>query len=124
KVPKGADFQTAPSPKRRRMRNSQKPVWNFAPSALRPVSTSVLERADLVSVSTSMRRIALLCVALMSVAAGPSRGAAQAAAPTVVPAHLDSLVHRLPVDSTRLQAAHLVYRSMIERDTTTTVIGD
>src|SRR5690242_16992065 len=71
-----------------------------------------------------MMRFALLCGALAAVATVPRSSAAQAAAPAVVPAHVGVLVHRLPVDSTRLQPGHLVYRAVLVRDTATTVIGD
>lgn len=73
-----------------------------------------------------MMRVALLCAALAAITTIPARGMAQAAAPApaVVPAHVDTLAHRLPIDSTRLQPGHYVYRSVLVRDTTTTPIGD
>jgi hypothetical protein len=72
-----------------------------------------------------MRRLGILLAALAVVAARPGSSVAQASAPAVVtPPHVDTLVHHLPIDSTRLQAGHFVYRLTMLRDTTTTPIGD
>ena len=61
---------------------------------------------------------------LAALAGGPNAAAAQAAAPVTVVTHADTSVHRLPIDSTRLQPGHFVYRSVLLRDSSTTIIGD
>jgi hypothetical protein len=72
-----------------------------------------------------MTRLFSVFCALALVAAGPSSGVAQASSTAAVAAvRVDTLVHRLPIDSTRLQPGHFVYRSVLVRDTTTTAIGD
>ena len=82
------------------------------------------ERAAPVCVSIFMIRPCVLASLLSAFALLPAKGKAQAPASAVAPIHVDTVVHRLPIDSTRLQPAHLVYRSVLERDSTTTVIGD
>lgn len=73
-----------------------------------------------------MTRLAILLAALTAVGSLPARGAAQAAAtPAAAPVPpLDTLVHRLPVDSMHLQPGHFTYRSVLRRDSTTTPLGD
>jgi hypothetical protein len=69
-------------------------------------------------------RHAMLLASLAGIAVQPARSAGQAAAPVVVAVHTDSLVHRLPIDSTHLQPGRFVYRSVLIRDSSTTVLGD
>lgn len=71
-----------------------------------------------------MTRPAVLLATVAALALRPTPGAAQAATAPVPPVHVDTLVHRLPIDSTRLQPAHLLYRSVLLRDSSTTPIGD
>jgi hypothetical protein len=71
-----------------------------------------------------MTRFGSLLAALATLGAGASTARSQAAAPTVVAAHVDTTIHRLPIDSTRLQPGHFVYRSVLLRDSSTTMLGD
>lgn len=69
-------------------------------------------------------RLALLLGSLAAVAISPPLSWAQAASAAAAPAHVDTLVHRLALDSTRLQAGRWLYRSVLIRDSSSTPIGD
>lgn len=71
-----------------------------------------------------MIRLALAFATLAALCARAIPSEAQAAAPPVVAAHVDTLVHRLAIDSTRLQPGRFVYRSVLLRDSSTTMLGD
>src|SRR5437764_528518 len=73
--------------------------------------------------STSMSR--RLSIALLSVSALAAHANAQSSSAPASPPRADSVVvHRLPVDASKIQPARFSYRLVITRDTVASPLGD
>lgn len=83
-------------------------LWNAAP---RPVVSSVMRH-----------KLVLLTLAAVELVAATPVWAQAAMRP--LPVRTDTTAHRLPVDSTRIQAATFTYRLALTRDSVTSPIGD